>query len=736
MNERYESGLRENLFLKGWPRVFVLLAGFIATALGLTVIIGWYAHLPILVQINPTFAPMQYNTALCILSLGVAHCVFAFGKLRTAQALGTFAAVLSGLTLFEYLLNINLGIDQLFFKAYITTETLSVGRMSPIAAICIFQTGLVFVLRGFRFQGRKWQPLAVALLASVVTSLCAIAILGYIFELPRTYGWGQLTLMALPTASGLEVLGFGIFVIAWVEGREKDGCAPRWLPVPVALGTIVASLVLWLALEAKQDFEIAKTIKANAENVQNQINAQMDSRIHGLRRMSERWEYSGRPARATWEEDAANYVRDFPDLQAIEWIDASHLVRWIVPLKGNEAKLNTNLLLEERRGRAAEMAQQQRQMVVTQPVELFHGGTGFVVYAPLYIGTNFDGVIGGVFNAQEMFDTFLPARIVTGNSIAISGSGVQIYQRNPSPLPAKQDWIVDSKIELNGTVWNVRTWPAPELLAQLDNSLPKIVLVVGLVMSFLLSLAIRLSQVQRNLNRQLAETLTLQNAILGSANYALISTTPEGVVTTFNASAERWLGYHAKEIVGKTTPAIWHDAGEVVARAKFLSDELRRTIEPGFESFVTKPRLGQVDEHEWTFIRKDGSRFPVSLSATALFDKAGVITGFLGVIADITERKQAEAKLAAQAAELKRSNQELREALGEVKTLSGLLPICGNCKKIRDDNGHWSQIETYVTHHTAASFSHGLCPACLVTILEDDGLEVSEKVREAAQKMG
>jgi PAS domain S-box-containing protein len=442
-------------------------------------------------------------------------------------------------------------------------------------------------------------------------------------------------------------------------------------------------------------------------------------------------------------------VRDYQDLQAIEWIDASHLVRWIVPLKGNETKLNVNLLQEERRGRAAEMAEQQRQPVVTQPVELFHGGTGFVIYAPLYIGTNFDGMIGGVFTAQKVFDTCLPDRIATGNSIAISESGVKIYQRGPSPLPAKQDWIVNSKVELNGTVWNVRTWPTPELIAQMDTSLPKIVLLVGLIMSFLLSLAVRLTQVaqiqvrkiaeaeeiQRNLNRQLAETLTLQDAILGSANYAIISTTPEGVVTTFNATAERWLGHNAGEIVGKTTPVMWHDAGEVGVRAKILSEELGRTIEPGFESFVAKPRLGQVDENEWTFIRKDGSRIPVTLSATALFDKAGVITGFLGVIADITERKQAEEKLATQAAELKLSNQELREALENVNTLSGLLPICGNCKKIRDDSGYWDQIETYVAKHSDASFSHGLCPKCLVKILEDDGLEVSEKLRDAARKM-
>jgi PAS domain-containing protein len=101
-------------------------------------------------------------------------------------------------------------------------------------------------------------------------------------------------------------------------------------------------------------------------------------------------------------------------------------------------------------------------------------------------------------------------------------------------------------------------------------------------------------------------------------------------------------GYAPAEIIGKSNPTLWHDADEVVARAKFLSHELGRTIEPGFEVFVAKARLGQIDENEWTVIRKDGSRFPVSLSVTALVDEAGKITGLLGVIADITKRRQTE----------------------------------------------------------------------------------------------
>ena len=60
-----------------------------------------------------------------------------------------------------------------------------------------------------------------------------------------------------------------------------------------------------------------------------------------------------------------------------------------------------------------------------------------------------------------------------------------------------------------------------------------------------------------------------------------------------------------------------------------------------------------------------------------------------------------------------RAEQERAKLATEVKTLSGLLPICVGCKKIRDDQGHWSQIESYITRHSAAEFSHGLCPECV-----------------------
>jgi DNA-binding NtrC family response regulator len=75
------------------------------------------------------------------------------------------------------------------------------------------------------------------------------------------------------------------------------------------------------------------------------------------------------------------------------------------------------------------------------------------------------------------------------------------------------------------------------------------------------------------------------------------------------------------------------------------------------------------------------------------------------------------------AIERQRLLQQVREAMEKVKTLSGLLPICSGCKKIRDDRGYWNQIETYVSAHSNASFSHGLCPECLPKFYAEAGLQ-------------
>ncbi|MCX7818532.1 MAG: nuclear transport factor 2 family protein [Kiritimatiellae bacterium] len=69
--------------------------------------------------------------------------------------------------------------------------------------------------------------------------------------------------------------------------------------------------------------------------------------------------------------------------------------------------------------------------------------------------------------------------------------------------------------------------------------------------------------------------------------------------------------------------------------------------------------------------------------------------------------------------ELRHANEELRNRLAEIRTLHGLLPICARCKRIRDDQGYWTQLEAYLTQHSEAKFSHSLCPSCAAALFPD-----------------
>lgn len=166
---------------------------------------------------------------------------------------------------------------------------------------------------------------------------------------------------------------------------------------------------------------------------------------------------------------------------------------------------------------------------------------------------------------------------------------------------------------------------------------------------------------------------SLHGAILDNAAHAIIATLPDGVITVFNRAAERMLGYRASELVGHFTPACFHDPEETAARAEIFSRELGLPLEPGFEVFVARTRLGLPNEFEWTYVRKDGSRFPVLLSITAMYGKDGTIEGFLGVALDITERRAAEAAVRESAARLNEAQRIAQVGSWELDLLSNQL---------------------------------------------------------------
>jgi len=144
---------------------------------------------------------------------------------------------------------------------------------------------------------------------------------------------------------------------------------------------------------------------------------------------------------------------------------------------------------------------------------------------------------------------------------------------------------------------------------------------------------------------ELAMASHFQKAILDNAGAIIIATDKDGIIRHFNSLAEESLGYKPEELIGRKTPALFHDEEETRKRAAEFSKELGVEIKPGFEVFVAKAKRNLHNEHEWIHIRKNGSKFPVKLNVTAIRDGDYAITGYLGVSMDISDEKKVEAEL-------------------------------------------------------------------------------------------
>ena len=158
-----------------------------------------------------------------------------------------------------------------------------------------------------------------------------------------------------------------------------------------------------------------------------------------------------------------------------------------------------------------------------------------------------------------------------------------------------------------------------------------------------------------------------------------------GYFKRLNPAWERALGFTRKELMSK--PFI-----EFVHR-----DDRERTLN---QNRAVRGG-GQALGFENRYVCKDGSYRWLLWNAAPDRDRDVIYS----VARDITERKRAEE-------ERERMLAELQIALAEVKTLQEILPICSYCKKIRDDENYWQTVEAYISTHTVATFSHGICPTC------------------------
>jgi signal transduction histidine kinase/DNA-binding response OmpR family regulator len=238
----------ETVHLRPWPTRLAAGAAIFVVVLGLTVLTGWITHTTWLVQLLPHLPPMTRNTAACFVLSGLALLMLALGSPRWPAVLcAGLAGAVSLLTIFEYVFGMNIGIDELLGPSYITIKMSSPGRMSPVGAVCFALSSVVPVLSPrIRSNG---SALSLGVNGSIIAAVGMATSMGVALGSTDAFGWGDVTRLALHTAVGFWVMGFGIMALAWHLETDAAG-SPRWLPISVVIGVATGAVGLWEALIA------------------------------------------------------------------------------------------------------------------------------------------------------------------------------------------------------------------------------------------------------------------------------------------------------------------------------------------------------------------------------------------------------------------------------------------------------------------------------------------------------
>lgn len=184
---------------------------------------------------------------------------------------------------------------------------------------------------------------------------------------------------------------------------------------------------------------------------------------------------------------------------------------------------------------------------------------------------------------------------------------------------------------------------------------------------------------------QPGDTRSKFQAIFEHSPLAIMFTDADGVITTCNDNASQLFGAPKSKLIGFSF--------------KSIRDEMMRAA-------VAKALSGQKSRYEGEYLTVTGNVYTnMRANFSPAFNSDGTVSGVIGVFEDITERRNAEK-------DTERLVRELQDALSKVKKLSGILPICASCKRIRDDKGSWNEIESYLRDNFDIAFSHGICPEC------------------------
>lgn len=692
---------------------------------------------------------------------------------RTAAAVAIGVATLSLLVLAQFVLGFDLGFERPLRHAADSVLDPTAARVSPLTALALL-LGTVSLIDRLAFPlWASTEGRAAALLGAGVVAIALMTLACYVLHMPLLYG-SAVHPVALPTASGLALLGTALVAAAPTRPIEIEADAPagstfrrsgriRYVPIALAAGAgLLLSLVLATIVTRLEGERLRESFARWADNTAQALLVTIDGTSDGVADVHDFFLGSEDVHRDEFRSFASAGLSRGAEIQALEWVprvadrqraayeaaaraegvagfrftelDARgtlvpaarraeyYPAYFMQPKQGAPVALGFDLSSEPTRRAALERARDSGTGAASAPITLVLPGhpRGVLLAYPVYR----KGVpLGDVAARRAALAGFTVGAVRIGDIVAAVHRLVPARRRSfeivdvTDPARPATVWAdpsasrdrggiaaVTRTLPVAGRTWEVRLRPTATYLATRPASNAWLVFGSGLLLTltvaaYLLSLDRSAAEIEAA-HEALSESEGRFRAITESAVDAIITIDANGIIRHCNGAALREFGYADGGLVGRAVQDL-------------IPSDLVATHTAGLERYrATGEALLVGEPHELPARRRDGSEFPIELSLAVWETHQGRFA--TAIIRDITDRKGAQA-------ERERLIAELQDALANVKTLSGLLPVCSWCHKVLDDRGAWRQMEAYVHEHTDADFSHGICPECEKKYLGGEG---------------
>ncbi len=625
---------------------------------------------------------MQFNTALSMLFIGLALFSLSYNKYLIARALSILVLIIGCLTLFEHLTDYNLFVDQLFRTAAGSEFIDFPGRMAVNTSAGLVLVGVALLVSSKTGSRGKWLSTA-GLIAGMSTAFGLVAFFYNEINLGANIDNAMISKMSTATAFGFTIAGLQILFVTIRKMNIEDKEKFRILPLMATLILTCFVVFFWefsLKLEAQH---INETVASDAAKTHDVLIEKFDQTSKAISRYASRLELVGIENKDYLHRDSKMYVDQINIIKRMGITNSKMEVVWSYPENIQSQVRHLNQTEDPIRREAFEETMKTRKPTLSKIVELKSGGLGAILPVAIYKENQF---IGAAYATIELSTLFEPYVHEDEFAVRISEGDRLIYSKNANNS-ALSNIVLNHGFDRGFAHWQISVLPTAWYVKKLRSVTPHIILIFGEILSLLFGLLLQSYLKNQSDRRRLLESQERwRTAVLNSGEYSIIATDVNGTIQTFNKAAERMLGYSADELVGKMSPAILHDQSEVVERAVKLTVELKTPIEPGFDVFVAKVKRSNVpDVNEWTYIRKDGTWLPVSLSVTALIDSKGTILGYLGIAVDLTEQKKTQNDLLLAHDRLQRVIETSGQGIWERDLVTKeILHIDNQCRKIFD----------------------------------------------------